>query len=173
MRLVLTGFMGTGKTRVGRRVAERLARPFLDTDTLIEAAAGKSIPEIFASEGEARFRERERSAVREACAVPDAVISVGGGALLSPANRMELERSGLLVCLTASPEQIAARVAGNAADRPLLAGAVSLPDRIRELLAERAEIYAGVEVQVDTSERSVEEVVDEVIRRLRGAEPGT
>jgi len=86
---------------------------------------------------------------------------------------MELERSGLLVCLTASPEQIAARVAGNAADRPLLAGAVSLPDRIRELLAERAEIYAGVEVQVDTSERSVEEVVDEMIRRLRGAERGT
>src|SRR5262245_66432774 len=113
MRLVLTGFMGTGKTRVGRRVAERLARPFLDTDALIEAAAGKSSPESFASEGEARFRERERSAVREACAVPDAVISVGGGALLSPANRTELERSGVLVCLTASPEQIAARVGGN------------------------------------------------------------
>lgn len=172
MRLVLTGFMGTGKTRVGKRVAERLGRRFLDTDVLIEAAAGRSIREIFANEGEAGFRERERKAVQEACRVRDAVISVGGGALLSPANRSALESSGLVVCLTASPEEIAARV-GPAADRPLLAGAASLPDRIRELLAERAALYAGVREQVDTSGRSVDEVADEVIRRLGGAERGT
>jgi shikimate kinase len=172
MRLVLTGFMGTGKTRVGRRVAERLHRRFLDTDALIEVAAGRSIPEIFASEGEASFRDRERAAVREACALPDAVISVGGGALLSPENRAALERSGLVICLTASPEEIAARVSDAAAGRPLLAGAPSLPDRIRELLAERAPLYASVREQVDTSRRTVEEVAEEVIRRLQGAERG-
>jgi shikimate kinase len=172
MRLVLTGFMATGKTRVGRRIAERLERPFIDTDAAIEAAAGKTVPEIFATEGEARFRERERSAVREAAGVRDAVISVGGGALLSSENRAVLERFGFLVCLTASPEEIAARVGASAADRPLLAGAASLPERIRELLAERAAVYARVTEQVDTSGRSIEEVADEVIRRLRGAERG-
>jgi shikimate kinase len=173
MRLVLTGFMGTGKTRVGRRVAERLGRRFVDTDAWIEAKAGRPIREIFATEGEPRFRELERSAVREACAVPEAVVSVGGGALLSAENRAALERSGLLVCLTASPETIAARVGAGASERPLLAGAPSLPDRIRDLLEERAALYAGVADQVDTTGRSVEEVADEVIRRLREIERGT
>jgi shikimate kinase len=110
--------------------------------------------------------------VREAAGVRDAVISVGGGALLSSENRAVLERFGFLVCLTASPEEIAARVGASAADRPLLAGAASLPERIRELLAERAAVYARVTEQVDTSGRSIEEVADEVIRRLRGAERG-
>jgi shikimate kinase len=172
MRLVLTGFMGTGKTQVGKRVAERLGRSFLDTDALIEEAAGRSIAEIFAAEGEAGFRERERSAVREACRVPDAVISVGGGALLSAENRAALERSALVICLTASPEEIAARIGGAAAGRPLLAGAASLPERIHALLAERAAVYATVREQLDTSSRDVEEVADEVIRRLGGAERG-
>jgi shikimate kinase len=172
MRLVLTGFMGTGKTRVGRRVAERLGRPFLDTDAVIEKSAGRSVREIFATEGETSFRARERRALEDVCATEDAVISVGGGALLAPENRTLLERSALLVCLTASPEAIADRVGPSVAERPLLAGATSLPERIRELLAARAPVYAGVAEQVDTTGRSVEEVVDEVIRRLREVERG-
>lgn len=172
MRLVLTGFMGTGKTRVGRQVAERLNRPFLDTDAVIEKSAGRSVREIFATEGETSFRTRERRALEEVCATEDAVISVGGGALLAAENRVLLSRSGLLVCLIASPEEIAARVGPSVAERPLLAGASSLPDRIRELLAARASIYADVPEQVDTTGHSVEEVADEVIRRLREAERG-
>ena len=172
MRLVLTGFMGTGKTRVGRRVAERLGRPFVDTDAVIEKTAGRSVREIFATEGEASFRARERRALEEVCAVEDAVISIGGGALLAAENRVLLERTGLLVCLIASAEAIAERVAPTVADRPLLAGATSLPERIRELLAARAPVYAGVKEQVDTSGHSIEEVADEVIRRLRAAERG-
>ncbi len=172
MRLVLTGFMGTGKTRVGRRVAERLGRPFLDTDAVIEKTAGRSVREIFATEGETSFRARERGALEEVCAMEDAVISIGGGALLASENRALLARSGLLVCLTATPEAIAQRVAPSVADRPLLAGAASLPERIRDLLAARAPVYAGVGEQVDTTGCSVEEVADEVIRRLREAERG-
>jgi shikimate kinase len=172
MRLVLTGFMGTGKTRVGRRVAERLGRPFLDTDAVIEKTAGRSVREIFATEGETSFRARERRALEEVCTMEDAVISIGGGALLASENRALLERSGLLVCLTATPEAIAERVAPSVADRPLLAGAASLPERIRELLAARAPAYAGVAEQVDTTGCSVEQVADEVIRRLREAERG-
>lgn len=170
MRLVLTGFMGTGKTQVGLRIAERLGRPFHDTDARIEATAGRTVREIFAAEGEASFRALERCAIREVCGVADAVVSVGGGALTSPENRTVLEEGGLLVCLTATPEVIAARVGSDPSDRPLLAGATSVPERIRELLAARAAVYGSVREQVDTSARTLDEVADEVIRRLRRAE---
>lgn len=162
--------MGTGKTRVGRRIAERLGRPFHDTDAWIEGEAGRSVREIFAEEGERSFRERERRAIRELSAIPDAVLSVGGGALLAPENRSLLERGALLVCLTATPEVLAERVGADPADRPLLAGVSSVRERIRELLAERAAVYGSVPEQLDTSERTIEEVADEVIRRLRKAE---
>ena len=172
MRLVLTGFMGTGKTEVGRRIAARLGRTFVDTDAAIEAEAGRSIPEIFTQEGEAAFRERERRAVRAATEIPDAVISVGGGALLAAENRAALERDALVVCLTATAEAIAERVGPNPADRPLLAGATSVTDRVRALLAERAPVYAQVRERVDTSAATPEEVAEEVIRRLERAEGG-
>ena len=81
MKVVLTGFMGTGKTAVGQRVAERLGWRFLDTDALIERQAGKTVREIFAADGERRFRDLERKAVAEACRSDDVVISTGGGAL--------------------------------------------------------------------------------------------
>ena len=101
-RLVLTGFMATGKTEVGRLLACRLGRPFVDTDGLVETAARCSVAQIFAGDGEAYFRRLERDAVEEACAVPDAVIATGGGTLLDPDNRRRLVGAGPVVCLTAS-----------------------------------------------------------------------
>ena len=101
-RLVLTGFMATGKTEVGRLLARRLGRPFVDTDGLVETAARCSVAQIFAGDGEAYFRRLERDAVEEACAVPDAVIATGGGTLLDPDNRRRLVGAGPVVCLTAS-----------------------------------------------------------------------
>lgn len=170
MRIVLTGFMGTGKTVVGRRLATHLGRELVDTDALIERAAGRTVREIFASDGEARFRELERDAVRAACAAGDVVVSTGGGTLVDERNRAALEDGGLLVCLTASPRAIARRVRGSVADRPMLSGHPSLTGRIRELLDARAPVYARVPLQVDTSNLSVDEVVAEIAGQLARAE---
>src|SRR5438552_10508839 len=112
--------MATGKSEVGRRLARRLGRPFVDLDQLVEAAAGRTVAAIFAAEGEARFRELERDAVEEACRVPDAVIATGGGTLLDPENRRRLASAGPIVRLAAPPEDILRRI-GDPATRPLLA----------------------------------------------------
>lgn len=170
MRIVLAGFMGTGKSVVGRRLAARLGRPLLDTDALVEQAQGRTVRDIFASDGEPRFRELERQAVREACAAGDVVVSTGGGTLVDDRNREALADRGLLVCLTASPRTIARRVRASVAERPLLNGHPSLTGRIRELLDARAPVYARVPVQIDTSHLTVDEVVDEIVARLKQAE---
>src|SRR5262245_962325 len=111
--------MATGKTEVGRRLARLVDRPFMDIDALVEAAAGHSVAEIFAREGEPRFRSLERAAVERACEVPDAVIATGGGTLLDAENRRRLAAAGPIVCLTARPEAILRRV-GDPGSRPLL-----------------------------------------------------
>lgn len=162
-RVILTGFMGTGKTEVGRRLARRLGRPFVDTDELIEAAAGHSVAEIFAGEGEAHFRALERNAVAQACTVPEAVIATGGGTLTDPENRRRLTAAGPIVCLTADAEEILRRI-GDPGSRPLLAAhsADSRLGRVQDLLAERAAAYAAAAHAVDTTRLSVEQVVERV-----------
>ena len=173
--IVLAGFMATGKTEVGRRLARALGWAFVDTDALVEKAAGRAVRAIFAAEGEPAFRARERAAVAQACAMPAAVIAVGGGALLDPENRRALRAAGPVVCLRASPQEILRRV-GAAHDRPLLSGAGvrSRADRlarIESLLAERAEAYAGATHTVETDGLSPDQVVQRV-RRLVEAQPG-
>ncbi len=161
-QLILTGFMATGKSEVGRRLARRLGRPFVDTDGLVEAAAGQSVSDIFATEGEASFRARERDAVAQACAVKDAVIATGGGALLDAENHRQLAAAGPIICLTASPEEVAQRV-GAGTTRPLLRpNNGDRLERIRELMAARASAYAGVTHTIDTTGLSVEQVVERV-----------
>jgi len=168
-QIILTGFMATGKTEVGRRLARATSRAFVDTDKLVEAAAGESVPQLFASVGEARFRELERAAVRQAVAVPNAVVATGGGALLDPDSRRLLLAAGPVVCLTATPEEILRR-AGSGGDRPLLA-AQSDDERlarIRALLTAREATYRLATHHVDTTGRPVDDVVAEV-RALVGA----
>jgi shikimate kinase len=163
--IVLTGFMGTGKSEVGRRLARRLGRAFVDTDQLVEARAGKSVAAIFADDGEPVFRRLEREAVAEAASRSEAVIAVGGGAVLDATNVVRLRGAGALVCLTARPETILARV-GDVAHRPLLAtddprGAIA------RLLADRSAAYAAAaDLTIDTSDRTVDEVVEEIRERL-------
>jgi shikimate kinase len=162
--VVLTGFMATGKTEVGRRLARVLGQPFVDTDGLVEAAAGRSVAEIFAREGEPRFRELERAAVAQACGVAGAVIATGGGALLDAENRRRLVAAGPIVCLSAPAEDILAR-AGSGGGRPLLAGANGREQRlarIRALLAERAPTYALATHTIDTAGLDVAQVVERV-----------
>ena len=161
-QVILTGFMATGKTEVGRRLARRLGRPFVDVDGLVEASTGKTVADVFADEGEARFRELERAAVVEACRVPDAVIATGGGTLLDPDNRRRLAAAGPIVCLSAPAEEILRRV-GDPSSRPLLKnGNGDRLARIRALLVERAPVYALATHAVDTAGLEVDQVVERV-----------
>ena len=163
-QIVLTGFMATGKTEVGKRLARLLGRPFVDTDGIVEAAEGRTVAQIFAAEGEVRFRGLERAAVEQACAVRDAVIATGGGALLDAENRRRLAAAGPIICLSATPEDILKRT-GNGMNRPLLAtqahGADRL-DRVRALLLERAPSYALASHMVDTSGLTADQVAERV-----------
>jgi len=159
--IVLTGFMCTGKSEVGRRLAKRLGRPFVDTDQLVEARAGKSVAQIFGEDGEAVFRTLERDAVTTATARGEAVIAVGGGAILDPQNVERLRTNGIVVCLRADTDTILRRV-GDVSRRPLLAGGDPRAT-VERLLAERGPAYErAAHVMVDTSGRKVAEVVESV-----------
>ena len=160
--LVLTGFMGTGKTTVGRILAERLGREFVDTDEVIESRAGP-IPEIFECQGEWSFRDMERVVASELAARRGLVIATGGRMMLDAECSARLEPTADVVCLTASPETIVARI-GDTAQRPLL-DVPDAPKRVRELLADRAAGY-GRFIAVDTEDRGAGEVADAVLTRL-------
>ncbi|MBI2913045.1 MAG: iron-containing alcohol dehydrogenase, partial [Chloroflexi bacterium] len=170
LRVILTGFSGTGKTAVARFDAEKLGWQAVDTDALIQQAAGRPIADIFARDGETRFRELEAQTLRDACSRERAVISTGGGALLRPDNRRLVADGGFIVCLEARPETILHRLREAAEeeplDRPLLAGPDPL-GRIRELKAARQPLYALADCTVHTDGLSPEEVADEVARAWR------
>jgi 3-dehydroquinate synthase len=177
--LVITGFSGTGKSMVGRRVAEKLSWDFVDTDDEIVKRAGKPIAQVFAQEGEGRFRELEREAIREACQQRQSVIAIGGGAIVDQQNYELLAKTGVIVCLEAGPETIYERLFREAARspgtevRPLLA--VDNPlERIRQLKDSRQSHYAKADWTIHTDGLSISEVADEVIRSrelLRKAHP--
>lgn len=125
--IALTGMMGSGKTTVADLVAARIGRALVDTDTQVETAAGRSINEIFATDGESRFRELERGQVAEACTRSDVVIALGGGAVLDDGNVETLRRRAWIVLLDVPVEVLAERVA-DATDRPLLHAGAALTD---------------------------------------------
>lgn len=163
--IVLVGFMGTGKSAVGRLLSRRLGCPFVDLDEKIARDAGRPIPEIFASEGEAGFRKREREAVEWAAGLKRRVIATGGGVMLEEANVRRLKASGVVISLSAHPDIIVQRTLSTLPSRPLLNG----PDpkgKVEELLALRAPFYALADRTVDTSDRSVEQVVEEVLKEV-------
>jgi shikimate kinase len=161
MNIVLTGFMGTGKSAVGKLLAARLAWRFVDLDAMIETEAGMSIAEIFARDGEAQFRDREARTVIAASGFERVVISCGGGVVLRAENMDAFERHGVVVCLTASPEAVFERVKNNR-HRPLLAVADPLA-RIRELMMARAPFYRRCHVAIDTSALSIEDVAEKIL----------
>lgn len=162
--VILTGFMGTGKTAVGKRLAERLAVTFVDTDELVERAEGCSIDRLFAERGEAYFRAAERRAVIEAAAIDSGVIATGGGTIVDEDNRRRLHAAGKIVCLTADPTVILRRTE-RGTPRPLLAGPDPLA-RIRTLLAARTDAYATADLLLDTSTLSVDAVVERIVNFL-------
>jgi shikimate kinase len=159
--IVLTGFMGTGKTTVGRLLAARLDREFVDTDQLIEERHGP-ILQIFAEHGERRFRQIESELAAELARRSGLVVSSGGRMLVDGGNADLLESTGDVVALTAEVDTIVRRVGGEraAASRPMLAGG-DVRGRIVELLAERAAAYGRFR-QVATDDRTPEEIAAEI-----------
>ena len=162
--IALIGFMGTGKSSVGRMIADHLHFTFLDTDELIESRAGKSISAIFSDDGEAAFRKMEATVVAELASRKRTVISTGGGVAVGPGNLESLREHALVVCLWASPEKIWERVRGQT-HRPLLREADPLA-KIRELLAVREPFYKKADVLLNTELRSVREVVQQVLHQF-------
>jgi shikimate kinase len=160
--IVMIGFMGSGKTSVGRLVARSLGREFMDTDTLVERWSRMTIADVFRLEGEEGFRRREIGAIDYAISAPARVVAVGGGAVLSAENRTALKQAGFLVYLRATPETLAGRLAG-ATDRPLL-NTGDRVGRIRDLLVARGPIYetAG-DVAIDTNRLTLEQTANEVL----------
>lgn len=159
--IVLIGFMATGKTTVGRLLAEQLGRRFLDLDAAIAEEAGGTVAEIFAREGEAGFRRRERQALGRLLRETDAVIATGGGAACQEDNLRAMLGAATVVALSASPTEVLRRV-GDARDRPLLAGQDDPGGVARRLLAEREPFYARAHLRVDTVGKTPGQVADEV-----------
>jgi shikimate kinase len=159
--------MGAGKTTVGARCAEQLGRPLVDTDEIVVATSGHTVPELFALEGEAAFRARERDAVADACAAPEPlVIACGGGAVLDPESRARMRASGVVVWLRASPAAQADRV-GDGDGRPLLAGPRP-DDELARLATVRAPAYeAAAHAVVDTDGIDPDAVATQVLEELR------
>lgn len=158
--IVLTGFMGTGKSTVGRLLAEELGLDFVDSDDVLETEYGP-IERIFAIDGEPGFRAKERAVALSLASLHGAVIATGGGMLLDPVSAEAFERHGTIFCLRAEPTEILLRVLGDThVDRPLLNG----PDptnRILELLTEREQFYARF-TQIITDDKTPTQVAAEI-----------
>ena len=165
--VILTGFMGTGKTSLGKMLATKLGRPFVDIDKKIEDEAHLSIPKIFERFGEEHFRELERAAVKELSSRRGLVISTGGGTIKDEENLRLLKNSGVMICLTTEPEEIFNRTARRG-ERPVLdGGGDERLATIKKLLAERKQFYERADYTVDTTEWSPIQIVDDICKYLR------
>lgn len=168
--IALIGFMGTGKTAVGKVLAEKLGRKFVELDSLIEQKAGKSIPDIFQQDGEADFRELEIEVTKEVSKDKNLVIACGGGIVLNKINIDRLRQQSRIVYLTASLGVILKRVSGEAGERPLLKAA-SRALNIRELLGFRKPFYEGAaDIIINTSKLDINSVAEQIINKLKDDE---
>lgn len=163
--IVLTGFMGTGKTTVGRLMAQQLNYEFIDTDHLIEERIGCTIAEFFREQGEAAFRKLEGDLAQELSKRRGLVISTGGRMMLDRANAAALCKTGRVFCLVATPEEILQRIAGDKTERPLLQTANPL-EKIIALLQERESGYRCFP-QIQTGAKTPAAIVDELLDSLR------
>jgi shikimate kinase len=160
--IILTGFMGTGKSTIGHQVADCTERTFVDMDTIIETREGRPISQIFATEGEPYFRRIEAALCRELAGLAGLVIATGGGALVSAENRQVMEASGLVVCLDCEPAVLWQRI-GQSEDRPMLAERDgSRFARLAALLKKRAPAYTQIEHHLDVTHLSPEEAAEKI-----------
>ncbi|RMG59683.1 MAG: shikimate kinase [Deltaproteobacteria bacterium] len=166
--IVITGFMGTGKSTVGVMLARRLRREFVDLDSVIEEVEGKSIRDIFEEKGELYFRDVESRCLNDVLSRPGMVVATGGGAVIREENRRRMREYGFVVCLTASPAVIEERVRETTV-RPLLLGG-DFRERVRALLEERKEFYRDSDLTIVTDGKMPVQVVDEILSHLEGLE---
>ncbi len=168
--IALIGFMGVGKTAVGKVLAEKLNKKFVETDALIEQKAGKSIPEIFQQDGETAFRELEIEVTKEVSQDKNQVIACGGGVVLNKINIDRLKKESVIVYLTASPEVILRRTSTGEGERPLLDTA-NKALTIQELLTFRKPFYErAADIKIDTTELDINAAVDQIIIKTKGNE---
>ncbi|MEG6615864.1 shikimate kinase [Peptococcaceae bacterium 1198_IL3148] len=163
--IVLIGFMGCGKSAVGRKLASRLKLKHLDTDNEIEKVAGKTVAQIFAKDGPIRFRSEETLLLKKLVGKQNLVISTGGGIMLVPENVELLQRDGILIHLYADEEVIYKRVKGKR-NRPLL-NKGDLKQRIKELLQERRNAYDVAELTIDTGKYTLDEITEQIVEYLK------
>ncbi|WP_459930421.1 shikimate kinase [Desulfosporosinus burensis] len=161
--IVLIGFMGTGKSTVGKRLAQALNWDFVDTDNEIGEVTNLSVTEIFRRHGETRFRSEESIVVARLSQLDHIVIATGGGTVLNPLNWKALAQKGTVIGLHASLEEILNRI-GHKNDRPLLKGS---KEEIEKLWSERQGCYAQADFIIDTSQKNIDEVVSEILTILR------
>ena len=165
--IALIGFMGTGKTAVGKTLADRLGKEFIETDALIEKKAGKSIPEIFSRDGEIAFRELEIEIIKRIAMKDNAVIACGGGIVLNKINVDRLVKKCIIINLKASPSLISKRTSGDKDNRPLLAVTDRLA-QIKELQDYRRPYYQrAADFEINTSWLNIKGVVNKIIEKLK------
>jgi shikimate kinase len=166
--IVLTGFMGTGKTAVGKELSQLLGLKLIDVDTEIEQSEQMTINEIFKQSGEPRFRERETAMIKKISSKKNIIISTGGGAVLKQENMDLLRNTGVIVCLMATPKTILNRTS-NSDDRPLLK--VENPfAKITELLTFRRPFYEKADIMIDTENKTPLQIAEEIIEKLKKGE---
>jgi shikimate kinase len=163
--LVLIGFMGTGKSSVGLRLAQKLKKEFVDMDREIEVVSGMSISEIFKRYGEVRFRSEEHLMAIKVGKRENLVIATGGGAVLISENITILKENGIIICLDATPQDIFARVNRKKGTRPLLKKDVNIQE-IEKLLNEREAFYACADIRINTSGKDLETIINEILQLL-------
>lgn len=171
-RVFLTGFMGSGKSTVGPILANTIGYDFVDTDKAIQEATGKSVSDIFLSDGEEYFRSLERALVYKLCWQTNVVVSVGGGTVLDETNYRSITASGIVIYLKSDPERLFRRLHYKN-DRPVLAdergGMLNTDDlrqRIYRLYAQREPIYMKADLVIVTDEKRVGLTVDEIVKKL-------
>jgi shikimate kinase len=167
--IALTGFMAVGKSSVGRSLARRLRRPFIDLDSLIEKTERLKVREIFSRKGERYFRQAEKKALQKVLAEDGQVIATGGGVVLDEENLQLLRDRSFLICLSAAPGVIDRR-AGEGSKRPLLERHDDRRSRIQELLQQREKNYGAAHATIDTSHLSVDQVAEKIMNLLRDSE---
>ena len=163
--IILTGFMGTGKSHVGKIISEKTGYEFVDIDEFIERNEQKSISEIFEKDGEKNFREIEANTLRSVLCGKSQVISTGGGAITYKNNLQLMQEAGIIVTLTATESEIFERVKSDE-KRPLLK--VKDPkSKIKEMLEERMPHYLKADLTIDTDNKSPEEVAGEIVKKIK------
>jgi shikimate kinase len=163
--LILTGFMGTGKTEVSRELARLLTMKLIDIDTEIEKSAKMSINQIFKQFGEQKFREMETEMIEKVSCEKNVIISTGGGAVLKQENMDVLKKTGRVICLMAMPETILQRTSGTS-ERPLLQVGKPL-EKINELLNLRKPFYEKADLIIDTEDKTPLQIAEEIIEKVR------